>query len=175
MHSSRTLSWLHSKTTSERDKKWEDLCDSNVQYSCKVERTNFFLHIISPQGPNWTSTSFRHCFAYMYYYYGISPTTRTTYSPGQTSYLKFCSMIQHTSIPANESTILLFVTHLTTFGLSYTTIKVCLSAIHSMLVATNQHYSNQQLTPRLQQVLHDYDKPKPLQIRAHHPGHHALR
>ena len=102
----------------------------------------------------------------IYYSDSISPATKTTYSPSQTSYLKFCSMIQYTSIPANESTILLFVTYLATSGLSYTTINMYHSAIHSMPVATGQHIVfNQQLTPRLQQVLHDYDEPKPPQIR----------
>ena len=48
-------------------------------------------------------------------------------------------MIQLNPIPANEYTILLFVMHLATSGLSYTTIKVYLSAIHSMHVATGQH------------------------------------
>ena len=57
-------------------------------------------------------------------------------------------------IPAIESTILLFVTHLTTSGLSHTTIKVYFSAVRSMYVATGQHtVFNQQHTPQLQQVL----------------------
>ena len=63
-------------------------------------------------------------------------------------------MIQHIPIPAQESTLLLFVTHLAISGLSHTTIKVYLSAIRSMHVATGQHaVFHQQLTPRLQQVL----------------------
>ena len=91
---------------------------------------------------------------YRYYHCGISPATRSTYSSGQTRYLNFCSMIQHNPIPAHESTILLFVTHLATSGLSHTTIKVYLSAIRSMHIATGQHtVFHQQLTPRLQQVL----------------------
>ena len=91
---------------------------------------------------------------YRYYHYGISPVTRSTYSSGQTSYLDFCSTIQHNPIPAQESTLLLFVTHLAISGLSHTTITVYLSAIHSMHVATGQYtVLHQQLTPWLQQVL----------------------
>ena len=79
-------------------------------------------------------------------------------------------MIQHNPIPANKSTILLFVMHLTTSGLSHTTIKVHLSAIHSVYVATGQHtVFNQQLTPQLQQVLKGIQLTqaisKPLRIR----------
>ena len=91
---------------------------------------------------------------YRYYHYDISPATRPTYSSSQISYLNFCSMIQHNPIPAHESTILLFFMHLATSGLSHTTIKMYLSAIHSMHVATGQHtVFHQQLTPWLQQVL----------------------
>ena len=89
-----------------------------------------------------------------YYHNGISPATRHTYSSAQQSYLKFCSAIQCTPTPTHESTLLLFVTHLATSGLSHTSIKVYRSAIRSMHVATGQHIIfNQQLTPRLQQVL----------------------
>ena len=131
--------------------KWEDLCGSNVQYCCNVEQTDIF------------STSNLHrdqtrcqvqCFADTIIMVHPLLQELYTYSPGQASYLNFCFMIQHTSIPANESTILLFVTHLTTSGLSYTTIKVYLSAIHSMHVVTSQHIVfNQQLTPWLQQIM----------------------
>ena len=63
-------------------------------------------------------------------------------------------MIQHNPIPAQEPTLLLFATHLAISGLSHTTIKVYLSAIHSMHVTTGQHtVFHQQLPPRLQQVL----------------------
>ena len=89
-----------------------------------------------------------------YYHNGIYPATRNTYSFAQQSYLKFCSAIQCSPTPPHASTLLLFVTHLATSGLSDTSIKVYLSAIHSMHVATGQHIGfDQQLTPRLQQVL----------------------
>ena len=89
-----------------------------------------------------------------YYHNGISPATRNTYSSAQQSYLKYCSAIQCTPTPAHESTPLLFVTHLATSELSHTSIKVYLSAIHSMHIATGQRIVfHQQLTPRLQQVL----------------------
>ena len=100
---------------------------------------------------------------YRYYHYGISPGARSSYSSSQTGYLNFCSMIQHNPIPAHKSTILLFVMHLATSGLSHTTIKVYLSAVCSMHVATDQHtVFNQQLTPQLQQVLKRIQHTQPI-------------
>ena len=77
-------------------------------------------------------------YRYYCYTYDISPATRAIYLSGQQSYLKFCSAVQHKANLAYESTLLLFVTHLDTSGLSHTTIMVYLSAICSMHVDTGQ-------------------------------------
>ena len=57
-------------------------------------------------------------------------------------------------IPATESTLLLFITHLDQQHILYTTIKVYLAALRSLHITT-RHYNSytQQLTPCLQQVL----------------------
>ena len=110
-----------------------------------------------------------------YYHNGISPATRNTYSFAQQSYLKFCSAIQCSPTPAHASTLLLFVTHLATSGLSHTSIKVYLSTICSMHVATGWHIIfNQQLTPRLQQVLRGIQRTQAISTdqKTNHPGHH---
>ena len=89
-----------------------------------------------------------------HYLNGLAPSTRNTYAAGQNLYKIFCSRANRTPIPTSESTLLLFVAHLTTLNLSYATIKVYLSAIRHMHVTVGQHSSfNLQLTPRLQQVL----------------------
>lgn len=67
----------------------------------------------------------------------------------------FCDQIRQTPVPTNESTLLLYITHMGKKGLSHSTIKVYLSAIRSLHVATGQHsHFTAQYTPRLQQVLH---------------------
>ena len=61
-------------------------------------------------------------------------------------------------MPTSESTLLLFVAHLTTLNLSHVTI-VYLSAVRYMHVTAGQHsIFTQQLTPRLQQVLKGIQK-----------------
>ena len=168
--------WLHRKTATEQDilslvgllQHATEVIRSgrtfvSRMYSTAATLSNLtFFHIKSLQGSGWMSGSFSQYFADTITMVPLPLQELYTYSPGQTSYLNFCSMIQHTSIPANKSKILLFVTHLATSGLSYTTIKVYLSAIRSMHVVTGQHIVfNQQLTPLLQQVLKDYNEPTP--------------
>ena len=85
-------------------------------------------------------------------------------------YLKFCSSIHQSPLPAHEHILLLFVTHLATSGLSHIRIKVYLSAFCNMHIASGQHaIFNQQLTPRLHQVLKGIQKThaisKPPRIR----------
>ena len=94
-----------------------------------------------------------------YYLNGIASSTRSTYAAGQKLYHNFCSQANTAPIPASESTLLLFVGYLTTLNLSYTTIKVYLSAVQHMHTTVGQHsYFSQQLTPRLQQVLKGIQK-----------------
>ena len=55
-------------------------------------------------------------------------------------------------MPTTEATLLLFVTHLASQNLAYTTIKVYLAAIQSAHVAAGKHkIFEEQLTPRLLQ------------------------
>ena len=62
-------------------------------------------------------------------------------------------------MPTSESTLLLFVAYLTTLNLSHATIKVYISAVRHMHVTAGHHSKfNQQLSPRLQQVLKGIQK-----------------
>ena len=117
------------------------------------------LLIVSPHKLDWTSQSFRDCFKDTMYLNGSAPTTRNTYAADQKQYITFCSHANRIPIPTSESTLLLFVTHLTTLNLSYATIKVYLSAVRHMHVTTGQHSKfTHQLTPHLQQVLKGIQK-----------------
>ena len=90
----------------------------------------------------------------MYYSSGMSPTTHRSYSTGLKQYIHFCSQASLPAIPASEHTLLLFVTHLATQNLSYSTIKVYMSAVRSAHVTTGNHTDfDSQLTPRLDRLL----------------------
>ena len=92
--------------------------------------------------------------AQKYYVNGLASTTRSTYAAGQYRFTTFCLAINAEPIPTTERVLSLFVTHLATDNISHATIKVYLSAIRHMHVTSGklQHF-NQQLTPRLQQIL----------------------
>lgn len=92
--------------------------------------------------------------AQKYYVNGLASTTRSTYAAGQYRFTTFCLAINAEPIPMTERVLSLFVTHLATGNISHATIKVYLSAIRHMHVTSGklQHF-NQQLTPRLQQIL----------------------
>ena len=69
-------------------------------------------------------------------------------------YLTFCQSITHIPMLTSELTLLLFVAHLAQSHLSYSTIKVYLSAIrHLHLTAGLLDTFSAQSTPRLAQVL----------------------
>lgn len=68
--------------------------------------------------------------------------------------MKFCSSIKRHPLPATESTLLLFVSHLATRGLSAASIKVYLSAVRHLHVTYGKYTEfSEQLTPRLRQVI----------------------
>ena len=99
----------------------------------------------------------------VYYDRALAPNTKSTYSVGQQRFISFCKSAKMQSMPASESTLLLFATHLGTSNISYTTIKIYLSAIRHMHVTAGVHsYFSQQLTPRLQQVLKGIQKSQTL-------------
>ena len=90
--------------------------------------------------------------AQRFYIKGLAPITRSTYAASQHRFT--ANSINTRPMSTTERVLSLFVTYLATCNISYTTIKVYLSAIHHMHVTTRklQHF-NQQLTPRLQQIL----------------------
>ena len=96
----------------------------------------------------------------VYYNRALAPST---YSAGQQRFISFCKSAKVQSMPASESTLLLFATHPATSRISYATIKIYLSAIRNMLVTAGVHnFFNQQLTPQLQQVLKGIQKSQTL-------------
>ena len=99
----------------------------------------------------------------VYYDRALALNTKSTYSAGQQRFISFCKSAKVQSMPASESTLLLFATHLGTSNISYTTIKIYLSAIRHMHVTAGVHsYFSQQLTPRLQPVLKGIQKSQAL-------------
>ena len=89
-----------------------------------------------------------------YYYQGLALSTQRLYSTGQARYHSFCHQLHCLPLPSTEHILLLFVAHLVNEGLVYSTIKVYLSALHNLHVATGHHQIfASQLKPRLEQVL----------------------
>ena len=90
---------------------------------------------------------------------GLVGSTRNTYSAAQQRFLMFCSATKSHPIPASEATLTLFTTHLASTNLSFTMIKVYLSAVRHLHVSEGYHdHFNLQLTPRLQLVLRGIKK-----------------
>ena len=99
----------------------------------------------------------------VYYDRVLAPSSKSTYSAGQQRFTSFCKSAKEQSMPASESTLLLFATHLATSSISYATIKIYLSAVgHMHITAGMDSFFNQQLTPQLQQVLKGIQKSQSL-------------
>ena len=62
------------------------------------------------------------CSAVLYKWY--SKSTWNTYTAGQQHYLTFCTDAQRQAVPTSESTLMLFVSHLSNLGITHSTIKV---------------------------------------------------
>ena len=89
-----------------------------------------------------------------YYLTGTSPATQWSYLTGLKRYTTFCSQAKLKPMPTTEATLLLFVTHLVSQNLAYTTIKVYLATVWSAYVAAGKHkIFEEQLTPCLIQVM----------------------
>ena len=106
----------------------------------------------------------------VYYDKALAPKTKSTYSAGQQRFISFCKLANVQSMPASKSTLPLFATQLATSNISYTTIKINLSAIRHMYVTVGMHsFFNQQLTLWLQQMLKGIQKSQtfthPLRVR----------
>ena len=85
---------------------------------------------------------------------GLAPATKRTYSTGKRRFISFCSTSGKRVLPATESGLLLFVSHLASNNISHTTIKTYLAAIRHMHVLAGMHTSfEEQLTPRLHLAL----------------------
>ena len=81
-----------------------------------------------------------------------SHTTILLYWPQASHHL--CLQAKLVSIPTSDTTLLLFVSHLTTQNLAYATIKIYLAAVCGSHVAARKHNTFQsQLMPRLHQVM----------------------
>ena len=89
-----------------------------------------------------------------YYIQGLAPNIHKTYQAGQSCYASFCQHHNLSPLPATESTLLLFMASLAKEGVSYTTIKIYLSAIRSLHITAKLHTQfASQLTPYLGQVM----------------------
>ena len=78
-------------------------------------------------------------------------STKSTYSAGQIRFTIFCKGIKVSSLPATETTLILFTSHL---AITYTLIKVYLSAVRHMHVSAEMHtIFNNQLMPRIHLTL----------------------
>jgi len=97
-------------------------------------------------------TSLQHA-VQRYYHLGSAQNTWRSYSSG-IKRIKVCNLANKLALPTTESKLFLFATNLASLNLSHPTIKVHLAGVGSLYIA-HSHYStfNQQLNPRLQQVL----------------------
>ena len=86
--------------------------------------------------------------------HSLAASTHKLYGTGIQRQLSFCQSINHTPTPTFELTLLLFVAHTSQSQLSLSTIKVYLSAVHSLhLTSGFLGVFNTQSTPRLGQML----------------------
>ena len=110
-----------------------------------------FLQIVPSPELDWTSPPFNTLFRDTITWPGSVHNTWRSYSSGIKHYIKFCNLANKLALPTTESTLFLFATYLASLNLSHPTIKVYL---RSLYIAHGYHFTfNQQLTPRLQQVL----------------------
>ena len=94
-----------------------------------------------------------------YYQRGLANSTQKLYHIGQKRYIHFCTQHKLTALPATEFTMLSFSAYLAKQNITYSTIKVYISAIRNLHVASGQHHHfTDQLTPRLEQVLRGIKK-----------------
>ena len=89
-----------------------------------------------------------------YYVNGLASTTRRIYAAAQHRFTTFCTANNAKPMPTTERMLSIFVTHLATHNISHAIIKVYYSAIcHMHVISGKLQHFNQQLTPRLQQIL----------------------
>ena len=88
-----------------------------------------------------------------YHQRGLSTSTIKLHQVGQQRYIQFSIQHNLTVFPTTELILLSFVTYLAKHNITHSTIKVSISAIYNLNVASgqHQHFANQ-LTPHLKQV-----------------------
>lgn len=91
-----------------------------------------------------------------YFQKGLADNTHRTYSSAQRQYLQFCDTHNLQSLPGNESTLLLFVSHLAV-KIKPQSIKVYLAAVRALHIS---HGYNNPLTStiKLQQTLRGIER-----------------
>lgn len=91
-----------------------------------------------------------------YFTKGLSANTHRTYSAAQRQYLDFCSKHDLTPLPADETTLLLFVTHLAQ-RIRPQSIKVYLAGVRALHLS-NGHHSPLTNTIKLNQTLRGIER-----------------
>ena len=71
-----------------------------------------------------------------YFTKGIATSTKVTHKAGQSRYPQFCDASSVSPLPLSESTLLMYVSYLAESGLKHSTIKVYLSALRHMQIAS---------------------------------------
>lgn len=84
---------------------------------------------------------------------GLADTTHKTYGSGQKKFLEFCKAGGLQAVPASETVLCGFVSHVAEAGLRHRTIKVYLSAIRFLHIAEGEGDPFQRPHHRLQYVL----------------------
>jgi len=72
----------------------------------------------------------------------LSPVTRRTYFAGKQCFTSFCNASGNRVLPASESALTMFISHLSSRNISHATIKVCLAAVRYCLHAQTPSRSN---------------------------------
>ena len=70
---------------------------------------------------------------------GLAQSTQRTYKSGKNRYIKFCQGAALSSLPVTEQGLCSFTAHLALHGLKYLTIKVYLSAVRHLQIASTIH------------------------------------
>ena len=99
----------------------------------------YAVELNRPRPQDQLDTTLLHHKAAEFLRNGLAANTRSTYIAGQHRYQNFCRAIKATSLPTSEQTLLLFATHLAESNISYSTIKVYMSAIRHMHVTEGCH------------------------------------
>ena len=73
-----------------------------------------------------------------YFAKGLAPSTIRAYKSAQSRFLQFCQKGHFTPLPLSESLLCSYVSHLADQGLKHSTLKVYLSAVRYLQIASGQ-------------------------------------